>query len=314
MNIRDQQEYRSEKEASHPRRRSSVELPPIRNHVGHELMPPFQSPRPRDLLPSVMDRSPTGRSSTLPPIQRRDKPPRPRKSSITQNNRKPKHERTKSKDHARRLSIEGRKAFSAEPQGAAPAMGKRWEELIEAATSANEADSDRDMTPVGSSFNQSTLCPLTHSLSAAQMPHSPSSGHRTSLPPFPSTVSHFDPYKSSPLQHALTPPSPNHHPHDPFPTVESVESASAGHTFHIPPSGLSSDAGTSPTFPMAVHIYCYLCRRPRAAKECYACTECISGFCTDCVYRLNSNPHRPQPCPKCGAVGKPYRAIQLEFR
>ena len=46
------------------------------------------------------------------------------------------------------MSIEGRKAFSAEPQTAASVMGKRWEDLIEAATSANEADSDRDLTPV----------------------------------------------------------------------------------------------------------------------------------------------------------------------
>ena len=30
---------------------------------------------------------------------------------------------------------------------------KRWEDLIEAATSANEADSDRDLTPVRSSFS-----------------------------------------------------------------------------------------------------------------------------------------------------------------
>ena len=127
---------------------SSVELPPIRNHINHDSILPFQSPRPRELLPSILARSPPGRSSTLPPIQRRDKPARARKSSITQNSRKPKHERTKSKEHARRLSIEGRKAFSAEPQGAASAMGKRWVDLIEAATSANEADSDRDLTPV----------------------------------------------------------------------------------------------------------------------------------------------------------------------
>lgn len=127
---------------------SSVELPPIRNNVNHNSIPPFQSPRPRELLPSILSRSPPGRSSTLPPIQRKDKLTRPRKSSITQNSRRPKHERTKSKEHARRLSVEGRKALSAEPQGATAAMGKRWEDLIEAATSANEADSDRDLTPV----------------------------------------------------------------------------------------------------------------------------------------------------------------------
>ncbi|KAL8784481.1 MAG: hypothetical protein Q9195_009028 [Heterodermia aff. obscurata] len=128
-----------------PRMHSSVELPPIHNHMNQEPISPFHSPRPRELLPSIMSRSPPGRSSTLPPIQKRDKPARPRKSSITKNNRRPKHERSMSKEYARRLSIEGRKAFSAEP---ASAMGKRWEDLIEAATSANEADSDRDLTPV----------------------------------------------------------------------------------------------------------------------------------------------------------------------
>lgn len=129
---------------------STVELPPIQNHAQPETIPLFQSPRPRELLPSIMARSPPGRSSTLPPLQRKDKPARPRKSSITKNTRKPNHERTKSKDYARRLSIEGRKALSAEPYGpAAVAQGKRWEDLLEAATSANEADSDRDLTPVG---------------------------------------------------------------------------------------------------------------------------------------------------------------------
>ena len=124
----------------------AFELPPLQNHMqANESFPPFHSPRPRELLPSMMARSPPGRSSTLPPIQR----PRPRKSSVTQNARKAKHERTKSKEQVRRMSIEGRKAFSAEPQGpAASAMGKRWEDLIEAATSATEADSDRDLTPV----------------------------------------------------------------------------------------------------------------------------------------------------------------------
>ena len=142
-------DYHSDAETNQPRMRSSVELPPMQYHRNQDSIPPFQSPRPRELLPSMLARSPPGRSSTLPPIQRNNKPARPRKSSITQNSRRPKHERTKSKEHAWRMSIEGRKAFSAEPQSAATAMGKRWEDLIEAATSANEADSDRDLTPVG---------------------------------------------------------------------------------------------------------------------------------------------------------------------
>ena len=139
--------------------RPSIELPSIQTHLNRQSIPPFHSPRPRELLPSMLANSPPGRSSTLPPLQRRDsiqrkeKPNRPRKSSITQSSRKPKHEKTRSKDYSRRLSIEGRKAFSAEPPGAAAAaaMGKRWEDLIDAATSATEADSDRDMTPVRSS-------------------------------------------------------------------------------------------------------------------------------------------------------------------
>ena len=134
----------SDNEGKRPLKNASLELPPIHNHFQQSLGHQFQSPRPRELLPSMIARSPPGRFSSLPPLQK----PRPRKSSITQNARKPKHERTKSKEHARRMSIEGRKAFSAEPERAATAMGKRWEDLIEAATSANEADSDRDITPV----------------------------------------------------------------------------------------------------------------------------------------------------------------------
>ena len=137
----------------------SVELPPIQNAIPQQQhqLPPFHSPRPRELLPSVMAHSPPDRATTLPPIQRReswhrkDKQSRPRKSSITQNNRKPKHDKSRSKDFSRRLSIEGRKAFSAEPPAlSAAAMGKRWEDLVEAAASATEADSDRDLTPVRS--------------------------------------------------------------------------------------------------------------------------------------------------------------------
>jgi hypothetical protein len=110
---------------------------------------PYFNPaaRPRELLPSSLARSPPGRSSTLPPVPRSVKTTRPRKSSVTQNARKPKHERTKSKEQVRRLSYD-RKAYSAEPQTAAALYGKRWEDLIDAAASATEEDS-RDLTPVG---------------------------------------------------------------------------------------------------------------------------------------------------------------------
>lgn len=137
--------------------RSSIELPPLRDHLKGETFTPFQSSRPRELLPSILAHSPPGRSTTLPPIQRKQ---RPRKSSLTQSARKAKHERNRSKEFGRRPSLNDRKALSAEPQTAAWMQGKRWEDLIEAATSATEVDDerDRDLTPVRTPWYSSILC------------------------------------------------------------------------------------------------------------------------------------------------------------
>jgi hypothetical protein len=139
-----------------------LELPSLRAQFSDDALPPFQTSRPRELLPSILQ-SPTNRYSSLPPIYRRDKGNRPRKPSLGENARKGKHNRGKSKEFSakeftRRLSVEGRKAMSAEPPTAAWVQGKRWEDLIEAATSATEADDDRDLTPV----SQMTFfdCPL----------------------------------------------------------------------------------------------------------------------------------------------------------
>ena len=130
---------------------SSIELPGIAQ-MKHDAGIPFsQFDRPRTLLPSILQKSPPGRSSTLPPIQRRDKPNRPRKSSVNQNARKPQHERKKSRGElARNMSYDGRKAFSAEPTSAANSMGKRWEDLIDAATTAKTEEVAGDRTPVSS--------------------------------------------------------------------------------------------------------------------------------------------------------------------
>jgi hypothetical protein len=129
-------------------------------------------------------------------------------------------------------------------------------------------------------------------------------------------VGHFEAYKASPLQNALTPPRPRS-PHEPFPSVESsIESStqSSGRNFHIPPTGLSSDTATSPTFRSGVAIYCAGCKRPSILTESYACTECISGFCGDCVYVLSSEQHRGTPCPRCQTSGPRYKAFQLDLR
>lgn len=149
-------DYASDNDARRPRMHPSIELPPIHNTFNQQPLPPIHDAKPRELLPSMLSHSPPDRATTLPPIQgkepwhRKDKQARPRKSSITQNNRRPKHEKSRPKDYSRRLSIDGRRAFSTEPQSAAAAaaMDKRWNDLIEAATSATEADSDRDLTPV----------------------------------------------------------------------------------------------------------------------------------------------------------------------
>jgi hypothetical protein len=143
-----EQEGYSEPEMKREKMRSSVELPSLRDQFRQDGLSSFQSSRQRELLPSILSHSPPGRFNSLPPIQRRDRLQRPRKESVGQHARKAKHERTKSKEFGRRLSIEGRKAMSAEPPTAAWVQGKRWEDLIEAATSATEADDDRDLTPV----------------------------------------------------------------------------------------------------------------------------------------------------------------------
>ncbi|OCK74370.1 hypothetical protein K432DRAFT_386844 [Lepidopterella palustris CBS 459.81] len=246
-----------------------------------------------ELLPSTLARSPPGRSSTLPPVPRSVKPNRPRKSSVGQNARKPKHERTKSKEHIRRMSHD-RKAFSAEPQAAAALYGKRWEDLIDAAASATEEDS-RDLTPVPGS------------------PHtSPHTLNRASLPP--NVASQFYSYTASPLQNTLTPPPPDQSDLHPFPSVESsIESTQSGQNFHISSQGLSD---SSPTFPQPVQIYCTACRRLSILRESYACTECICGLCQDCVDVLVSEQTRGRiaRCPRCGAIGGKFKPFQLDIR
>lgn len=142
------------------------------------------------------------------------------------------------------------------------------------------------------------------------MPYSPSHNKRASLPPISSAISHYDAYKASPLQHALTPPPPDP---EPFPSVESSLDSGSGHNFHIRASGLSN-SGSSPTFSQPVQIYCASCRRVSVLRDSYACTECISGFCADCVYTLSSEGNRGRPCPRCGIGGRSYKPFQLDFR
>ena len=265
----------------------------------------------RALLPSSLILSPPARSSTLPPVPRSIKPNRSRKSSVGQNARKPKHDRQRSRDHARRMSYD-RKAFSAEPQAAAAILGKRWEDLIDAAASATEEDS-RDLTPVSPLIYTRTNLPCQLSLQVPGSPNqSPHMHSRTSLPPF--VAAQFTSYAASPLQQALTPPPPELSELQPFPSVESsIESAASAANFHIPSQGLSD---SSPTYLHPVQIYCAACRKLSILKESYACSECICGLCQECVDVLVSEHSRGRTarCPRCGAVGGKFKPFQLDIR
>ncbi len=148
----------SDAEAHKQAMRSSIELPPLNSNNIEPTSDPYSHAhlnphRQRELLPSILSTSPPGRSSTLPPIQRTSGPTRPRKQSVSKRAREAQHKRQKSRDntsHLRRMSYD-RKAFSAEPSSAlSAAYGKRWEDLIDAATSATEEDEER--TPVSSSI------------------------------------------------------------------------------------------------------------------------------------------------------------------
>ena len=86
-------------------------------------------------------------------------------------------------------------------------------------------------------------------------------------------------------------------------------SSSSGHNFHMPSSGLSN-SDSSPVFLHPVQIYCAHCKRARVLRDCYACTECISGFCADCVYLLGSEGNGG--CVRCR--GRNFKPFQLDFR
>ncbi|KAG9235764.1 hypothetical protein BJ875DRAFT_528287 [Amylocarpus encephaloides] len=285
-------DWMSDTEAHKQAMRSSIELPPLHNNHLEPTSEPYSHLTPqrrRELLPSILNSSPPGRSSTLPPPIHRPGANRPRKQSVSKRAREPQHKRQKSRGenaaHLRRMSYD-RKAYSAEPSSAlSAAYGKRWEDLIDAATSATE-DADEDRTPV---------------------PPSPISVNRASLPPF--SASHFQGYQASPLQQALTPPSYLPEAPEPFPSVESGE---GGDMFHIESRGLSD---SSPSFSsQSIQIYCAACQNVSPLRESYACTECICGICQACVDVLMAEQGARRKCPRCATIGGRFKPFQLDIR
>ncbi len=295
----------SDTEAHKQAMRNSIELPPLHPNLMEPTSEPFPHLNPlrrRELLPSIMSTSPPGRSSTLPPLHTPG-PTRPRKQSVSKRVRDPQRKRQKSKGeaaHLRRMSYD-RKAYSAEPSSAlSAAYGKRWEDLIDAATSAT-SDVDEDRTPV-SIANYLMFGDLMF-----QVPPSPISVNRASLPPF--SASHFQGYQASPLQQALTPPSYLPDAPEPFP---SVESGGSGDNFHIDNQGLSD---SSPSFSsQSIQIYCAACQKVSFLKESYACTECICGICQACVDVLMAEQGARRKCPRCATIGGRFKPFQLDIR
>jgi hypothetical protein len=141
------QDYHSD--TDHIRNRNAIELPPLRRSNMDPTSDPYNPlNRPRTQISDLLLNSPPGgRSSTLPPLQRHGSS-RPGSKGIS---KRPPHKRQNSREsklqaHMRRISYD-RKAYSAEPSAGLAAYGKRWEDLIDAATSATE-DVNEDRTPV----------------------------------------------------------------------------------------------------------------------------------------------------------------------
>lgn len=271
----------------------------------------MNSSRPRDSFPPILHNSPPGRSSTLPPIQRLG-PARssPHKQSLTKLASQPHHKRKLSKDHAHvRQMSQDRKAYSVEPSTKpATGYGSRWEDLIEAATSATE-DVNEDRTPVSIPDTNEQL--FTQFF---QMPESPrpvrSPMNRNSLPPF--QPSHFQGYQASPLHRALTPPIYDTEIPDPFPSVEGIESVD---TFHIDNTGLSN---SSPNFSSQnTQIFCAACRGISLLRDSFACTECICGICQTCASLYHAGASlggQRGKCPRCGISEPNFRRTQFDLR
>lgn len=143
-----------------------------------------------------------------------------------------------------------------------------------------------------------------------QVPQSPVSIHRASLPPFQQHQFQPGSYQASPLQQALTPPSYNQDSIDPFPSVESGES---GENFHIGSRGLS-DSSPSYSSSQNTQIYCAACQSISLLKSSYACTECICGLCSTCVEVLMAEHGARRKCPRCATIGGRFKPFQLDIR
>lgn len=178
---------------------------------------------------------------------------------------------------------------------------------------------------------------------AQQLPASPLSAPRSSLPP-----AQMQAYTASPLQQALTPPAYNFSP-PALPSVETIPTPDRGperipsdhHHHHRPDSSTSNGPpnrlpaldpsarlpdGLRPTnannishppHPSGganVQIYCAACQGISLLRESYACTECVCGLCQMCVDVLMAGQGARRRCPRCACVGGRFKPFQLDVR
>lgn len=144
-------------------------------------------------------------------------------------------------------------------------------------------------------------------LTEMQVPPSPVSVNRASMPPF--SAPQFQGYQASPLQQALTPPSYLAEAPEPFP---SVESGGSGDNFNMGSQGLSD---SSPSYSATnIQIYCAACQNVSFLRESYACTECICGICHPCVEVLMKEQGARRKCPRCATIGGRFKPFQLDIR
>lgn len=285
---------------------------------------PF-SGRQRDLLPSIMATSPPGRSSTLPPLQRPLGPGRSRKQSITKRGREAQHRKQRSRDAKEwvkrgKIDIAGDllrpgherpRPYSAEPTARSP-----WDDLLDAATSVATEDMNEDRTPVSEMAQNRRIGEPPVLMLDVQMPQSPVSMQRASLPPaslppFPHQQFGHSTYQASPLQQALTPPTYAQEVPEPFPSVESGESAE---NYHM---GAHVMTDSSPNYSQSsqnTQIYCAACQSVSLLRDSYACTECICGLCPACVEILMAEQGARRKCPRCATIGGRFKPFQLDIR
>ncbi|TQS39023.1 hypothetical protein Golomagni_00455 [Golovinomyces magnicellulatus] len=250
--------------------------------------------RRSELLPSIISTPQLQRSSTLPPIQRIPSLNRPRKESVSKRAREPQHKRNRSRGeniNLWRVSFD-RKAQSAEPSsGLSVEWGKRWEDLIDAATSATKDSEENKLLKSPSSGESQPVDP--------EEPRVPS---LSSVSGISTSQACYQKYQASPLQQASTAPSNFPNGSEAIPLIK----RESGEDRYL------DSSVSSPSQP--IQIYCASCHGLSSLNQSYVCTECICGICEACVDSLIIDDGARRKCPKCATIGGRYKKINLQTK